>query len=1094
MIKILKNIGPYFFLSLLFVSSALSFEVKSTIRFQHLTIENGLPQNSVLTVLQDSTGFMWFGTENGLVKYDGYSLKIFKHDPYNINSLSGNYISSLFEDSEGGLWIGTIGSGLNHFDPKTEQFSHYQYQANNPNSLSYDSVWSIIEGNQGNLWIGTTGGGLNYFDTTSKQFTHYRHKANDQNSLSNDSVWSLVKDSQGDLWIGTNSGLNHFNIKTEKFTHYYHQANEPKSLSHDSIRSVFEGNQGDLWIGTIGGGLNHLNIETKEFTQFRHQPDNLNSLSHDFVWSIKESSQGNLWIGTYNGLNHFNIKTKQFMQYHNQANNLNSLSHDFVSNIFKDNQGNVWVGTIGGGVNYFSTKSKKFNLYRRQPNEFNSLSNDIVWSVIKDSQDNIWIGTYKGLNHFNTKNNKFTHYQHQANDPNSLSHDDVFKIVEDSHRNLWIGTFNGLNHFDTKTKQFTNYRHQDNNFNSLSGNSVNNIIEDSKGNLWIGTDRGVNHFNTRTKSFTHYRQQDDEPNSLSHDTILSMTIDSNDNLWIGTYSGLNHFDTRSKQFTHYFHRPNELNSIINDTVHSVLEDSKGNLWIGTDGGLNLFHSSSETFKSYTTKNGLPNNVIKSIEEDDKGYIWLSTNYGLSRMTPNTEAFRNYDIDDGLQSNEFNAGASFKSKNGELFFGGVGGFNHFYPEQIADDKQLPQVVITDMLLLNKPVKVAPIDNKKTENKRLTESTSEKELTFSLAQVIHTTKEITLTYKDNIVAFEFAALHFSTPRKNQYAYQLVGWDNDWVYTDYKNRRATYTNLPDGDYTFRVKASNADGYWNEKGSSLKIKVLPPPWRTWWAYILYGLFFLSLVYAFVQSQRKKILYERSINQQLERKVAERTAELEEISLTDQLTGAHNRRFLDKHIGKEIAQIDRAYFGKKVAPSSIIGFIMLDMDHFKQVNDVHGHDAGDRVLVQLVKIITETCRKSDWVVRWGGEEFVVIANYVNLQEVQNLAERIRINIETHLFDIGKGEKLNKTCSIGISSYPFVEKMPKALSWEQTLNIADIALYAVKNNGRNAWVSLFEKNISNVEHLFEAEKPIEDLIKCSNLSYDTSLQQKIEWS
>ncbi|WP_019029870.1 ligand-binding sensor domain-containing diguanylate cyclase [Colwellia piezophila] len=1092
-----------FLVTIFFSSSALSFDGKPSIRFNHLTNEDGLPQNSVQSTLQDSTGFLWIGTEEGLVRYDGYSLKVFKHEPSNSYSLSDNYIFSLIEDSQGNLWVGSRG-GLNHFNPKTQQFTQYRHQAGDANSLSDDSVRSILKNSQGNLWVGTRGG-LNHFNPKTQQFTHYRHQANDLNSLSHDDVYSLLEDSQGNIWVGTVGGLNHFNPKTQQFTHYRHQPGDANGLSHDTVFSLLEDSQGNLWVGTRGG-LNHFNPKTQQFTHYRHQPGDANSLSHDTVKSLLEDSQGNLWVGTVGGLNHFNPKTQQFTHYRHQAGDANSLSNDYVFSLLEDSQGNLWVGTGGGGLNHFNPKIQQFTQYRHQAGDANSLSDDYVRSILENSQGNLWVGTRGGLNHFNPKTQQFTHYRHQAGDANSLSDDYVRSLLENSQGNLWVGTWGGgLNHFNPKTQQFTQYRHQPGDANSLSHDYVSSLLEDSQGNLWVGTYGGLNHFNPKTQQFTHYRHQPGDANSLSHDYVSSLLEDSQGNLWVGTYSGLNHFNPKTQQFTQYRHQAGDPNSLSHDDVFSLLEDSQGNLWVGTRGGLNLFNNKTATFKRFTIINGLPNNVIYAIEEDKQGNIWLSTNQGLSRMTPKAETFRNYDVGDGLQSNEFNRRASFKSKSGELFFGGINGFNRFTPESIIDDKQVPIVLITDMFLLNESVPIvplisshSPILEQNTETNSLTVSSSSNAVDevagFSLNQVIHQTKAITLTYKDNIVAFEFSALHFSNPTKNKFAYQLVGWDKDWVSTDYKNRRATYTNLPNGDYTFRVKASNADGYWNEDGASLNITVLPPPWKTWWAYTLYGLFLLSLTFAFIQSQRKKVIVERAINEQLEYKVAERTAELEKVSLTDQLTGAHNRRFFHKHIGKEIAQIKRAYFKPKEGTPPKIGFIMLDMDHFKQVNDVHGHDAGDKVLVQLVKIITDTSRESDQVVRWGGEEFVVIANAVSLQEIQNLAERIRINIEAHSFDIGNGKTLNKTCSIGISSYPFIEKKPEALSWEQTLNIADTALYAVKNNGRNAWISLFEKDITNVDQLIEVTNSIESLIKNAHLSYETSLQKEVDWS
>jgi len=1048
------------FVTILFSSSVFSFDGKPSVRFKHLTLEDGLPQNTVQAILKDSTGFLWIGTQEGLVRYDGYSLKVFKHEANNVNSLSNGSIHSIIEDSQGNLWLGIYAGGLNHFNTKTKQFTHYRHQASDINSLSNDRVISLLEDSQGKLWVGTYGGGLNHFNPKTQQFTHYRYQVGDANSLNNDYVMSLVEDSQGNLWVGTyGGGINHFNTKTQEFTHYRHQTSDTNSLSNDRVMSLLEDSQGNLWVGTYGGGINHFNTKTQQFTHYRHQVGDANSLSDDIVYGIVEDNQGNIWVGTRDGLNYFNPKTQQFNHYRHQAVDANSLSDDNVNSLLEDSQSNLWVGTRGG-LNHFNIKTQQFTHYRHQASDANSLSDDNVSSLLEDSQGNLWVGTYGGgINHFNIKTQQFTHYRHQAVDANSLSDDNVYSLLKDSQGNLWVGTYGGgINHFNTKTQQFTHYRHQVGDANSLSDDVVNGIIEDNQGNLWVGTRGGLNHFNPKTQQFTHYRHQTRDTNSLS-----------------------------------------------NDYVMSLLEDSQGNIWVGTSGGLNFFNKKTARFTRYTIENGLPSNFIYRIEEDKQGNIWLSTNKGLSRMAPKTETFRSYDVGDGLQSNKFNGGASFKSKNGELFFGGINGFNRFYPEHIIDDKEVPIVLITDMLLLNESVPVVSINSSQsptleqyTEAKSLMASSSrntgDEIANFSLNQAIHETKAITLTYKDNIVAFEFAALHFSNPKKNQFAYQLLGWDKDWVTTDYKNRRATYTNLPDGDYTFKVKASNADGYWNEEGASLNITVFPPPWKSWWAYTLYGLFLLSLVLAFIHSQRKKLIVERVINEQLERKVAERTAELEKVSFTDQLTGAHNRRFFHKHIDKEIAQIKRAYFKPKGATPPKIGFIMLDMDHFKQVNDVHGHDAGDRVLVQLVKIISDTSRESDWVVRWGGEEFVVIANAVNLQEIQNLAERIRINIEAHSFDIGNGKKLNKTCSIGISSYPFIEEKPEALSWEQTLNFADIALYAVKNNGRNAWISLFEKDITNVDQLIEVTSSIETLIKNAHLSYETSLQKEVDWS
>jgi diguanylate cyclase (GGDEF)-like protein len=1100
----------FFFIMTFFSSNAFSFDGKPSIRFKHLTIEDGLPQNSVQVMLQDSTGFLWIGTEEGLVRYDGYSLKVFKHEANNSNSLSGNYILSLLEDSQGNLWVGTRGGGLNQFDSKTQQFTHYRHRASDANSLSNDEVRSLVEDAQGNLWVGTRGGGLNQFDSKTQQFTHYRHRASDANSLSHDNVYSLLEDSQGNLWVGTRGGgLNYFNLKTQQFTHYRLQTGDANSLSNDTIWSLIEDRQGNIWVGT-NGGLNQFTPKTQQFSHYRHQTSDANSLSNDYVRSVMEDRQGNLWVGTRGGgLNQFNPKTQQFTHYRHQASGPNSLSDDNVFSLLEDSQGNLWVGT-NGGLNQFNPITQLFTHYRHQTGDANTLSHDNVYSLLEDSQGNLWVGTNGGLNQFNPITQQFTHYRHKASDSNSLSSDIVLSLLEDSQGNLWVGTNGGLNQFNPITHQFTHYRHKASDSNSLSSDIVLSLIEDSQGNLWVGTLRGLNWFNPKTQQFTHYHHQTSDANSLSNDNVRSIIEDSQGNLWVGTRGGgLNHFNPKTQQFIHYYQK-GDANSLSHDNVRSIIEDSQGNLWVGTPNGLNLFDKKTANFKRFTTENGLPNNVIYRIEEDNQGDLWLSTNQGLSRMNPKSETFRNYDVGDGLQSNEFNVFSSFKNQSGELFFGGINGFNRFYPENIIDDTQLPKVLITEMLILNKPAPINPL--------LIAPSTfmTNLEEQFSLTQVIHKTKAITLTHTDNIVAFEFAALHFNNPKKNQFAYQLVGWDNDWVSTDYKNRRATYTNLPDGDYIFRVKASNGDGYWNEEGTSLHITVLPPPWKTWWAYTLYGLFLLSLVLAFIHSQRKKVLFERNVNAQLEDKVVERTSQLqykteelqkyntllEEMSLTDQLTGLKNRRYLLNNIENDIALVLRKYKSShenmiKSKPESADHiFFLIDLDHFKMVNDIHGHTAGDAVLIQVKAILEQVFRETDYLVRWGGEEFLVIARFTERNNASELAERLRLAVENHDFDIGDNKILNKTCSIGFACYPFSTVESEALSWEQVVDVADHCMYAAKKSSRNAWVGINNKIEVKTDELFtKVVGQTEVLIQSGELGMLTSITEsdQVSW-
>jgi diguanylate cyclase (GGDEF)-like protein len=1106
-----KTKSIQFVLSLLFlINSSSTFAAAPTIRFEHINIGDGLTINHGRVILQDSTGFLWFGTFDGLVRYDGYDVKVFRNDPTDFNSISDSLITSISEDSQNNLWVGT-NVGLNLFNPKTEQFIHYRHKTDDNNSLSDDAVRSIAEDSQGNLWVGTRDGGLNKFNPKTEKFIHYRHQANDSNSLSHDFVKDIFEDSRGAIWLATDGGgLNKFNSKTEKFIRYRHHANIPNSLSHDVLSSITEDSQGNLWVGTLGGGLNQFNPKTEKFIHFRHQDSDPNSLSHDNVSIITGDSQGNIWAGTDDGLNKFNPKTGQFSHYRHELIDPNSLSKGDILSIKEDDDGNIWVGT-NVGLNQFNPKTEKFNHYRHQANAPNSLSNGSVWGIVEDSDSNLWVGTDVGLDKFDAKTKQASRYRHQLSDPNSLSNDNISSIIEDSLGNIWIGTNNGLNKFNPIKEQFSHYRHRLKDSRRFSEEYTANIFEDSNGFIWVGTGDGLSQFDPKTNEFNYYRHQTGDLNSISSQVITSIAEDNQGNIWVGTYfNGLSKINPITAKFIKYRHQTSNPDSLSNDLILSLFKDNYGNIWVGTSGGgLNFFDEKSNKFKHYNKKNGLPSDTVYSIEEDNNGYLWLSTSLGLSRFNPKKETFKNYNVRDGLQSNDFNQGASFKSKKGEMFFGGTNGFNRFFPEKIIDDIQPPKVVLTDMLLLNKSVQIIPTANPEIDTILSASPLAINETSFSLAQAIYATKAITLTHNDNIFAFKFTALDFTNPQKNQYAYQLVGWDKNWVTTDFKHRRATYTNLPDGDYTFKVKASNPDGYWNEEGVSLQITILPPLWQTWWAYTIYSLIFALITFAFFRSQQRKVIFERNLNAQLEDKVKERTkklgeayTQLEEISVTDQLTGLKNRRFLQNNINGDIALVGRKYQKSnkgesvdKQQESDLICFL-IDLDHFKLVNDVHGHTAGDAVLIQIKTILEQVFRESDSLIRWGGEEFLVVARFTDRDNAPELAERLRITVEQYDFDIGDNKAIKNTCSIGFACYPFSTKNTKVLDWSQVIDIADHCLYAAKRSSRNAWVGLNTSESCIDEELFTRTlKKTQTLIESKELQLISSISDhdKVQW-
>ena len=867
------SLTPLILILSFWLLSTSTLAIEPSIRFEHLSVEDGLPNSSISCSLQDSQGFIWFGTQNGLARFDGISFKIYKNNQDNPQSLSSNYIKAITEDQQGNIWVGTD-SGLNHFNPKTEQFTHYRSDAANTNSLSHDSIMAITGDQQGNIWVGTDGSGLNRFNPKTKQFTHYRYDTAILGSVSHDRITAITEDQKGNLWVGTwGGGLNRFNSKTEQFSHYRFNSSNSNSLSHDYVWAITEDQHGNLWIGTNGGGLNLFNPRSEKFSHFRYDETNHNSLSHDIIRAITIDRQGDLWLATYGGgLNRFNPEIGQFSRYLHSPANPNSLSHDSVWTIMEDQQSNLWVGTWGG-LNRYNPKTKQFSHYRHDAVNPSSLSHDSVWAIMEDQQGNLWVGTDKGLNSFNPKNELFTHYRHDKANSNSLSQDEVVAVTEDQQGNIWAGTWGGgLNYINPRTKQFTHYRFDSENSNSLSHDFVWAITEDQHGNLWIGTNGGgLNRFNPKTEQFTHYRHDAANLNSLSHDNVMAITEDQQGNLWVGTDGGgLNQFNPEREQFVHYRYDAANSSSLSHDSVRDITEDHEGNIWIGTGNGVTLLDKKTGHFKRYYEKDGLASNVIGNILQDNAGMIWISTINGLSRLNPGTQQFKNYDVGDGLQSNAFNIGAAIKANSGELFFGGNSGFNRFLPENIKEDFEKPKIVLTDMLLLNQSVTIN--DNSVVAKDEVSSPLKP----FTLDKAIHLTSEITLTHLENLMSFEFSALHFTNPKKIQYAYQLEGWNDKWIKTDYKNRRATYTNLPGGEYVLRVKAANPDGVWNEQGASLKITILPPPWKTGWAYSLYTLVLLGFVWYFIRSQRQKVVIEKSMNRLLEHKVSVRTGELE--------------------------------------------------------------------------------------------------------------------------------------------------------------------------------------------------------------------------
>jgi two-component system sensor histidine kinase ChiS len=850
-----------FLLALFLALVGLTFAQENFMRFEHISSEQGLSQNVVYCIMQDRKGFMWFGTQNGLNRFDGYEFKKYKYSSRNSSTLPGNTVLVIYEDRAGNLWIGTDGGGLSCFNPITAEFIRYPYTSYlDPNpSTDIDSITTIHEDRNGMLWIGTSGG-LLYFDSKNLRWSSFDQKLEILGTLSENRIRAIFEDQRGIIWIGTEGGgLKSFKPETGEFIHFLHQPDAPDSLSGNIVSAIFEDSARNLWVGTQRG-LDRFDRRKENFIHYKCNPNNPKGLSGNQVKVIFEDSKKNLWIGTDDGLNLLSLSEKgevRFIQYRHELNiNPYSLSNNNIYSIAEDNCGSLWIGTDGGGINRIDSQKQRFSHFYGKPNDPASLSSNDVSCLLEDKDGILWIGTHNsGLNRYNPETGKFKFYKSSSSDPGSLSSHDVMAIHEDTEGVLWIGTWGGgINRFNRDTETFSRYTVSVGTSKGPNSNDIFCFCEDQDSNLWIGTWKGgLNLFLREKNEFVHYINEAQNPKSISSNGVTFIYPDREDGkfLWVGTYSsGLESFNRHTGDFMHYIHKPANLNSLSNNQVMCVYisPHHQDIVWVGTQGGgLNMLNKETNTWQIFTEEDGLSNNTILGILEDNNRNLWLSTFEGLSRFDLEKGDFRNYYAEDGLQHNEFNQGAFFKGRDGRFYFGGINGFNAFYPEEITQNLYKPPVVITEFKVLNREG-------------------------FQLEKSILETEEITLSHKDTF-SFEFAALNYTASAKNQYAYKLEkeGADDDWIQLHHK-RDITFSLVSPGEYVFRVKGSNNDGVWNDVGTSVKLIITPPFWSTWWFRVLLGLAVLGMFFVMYKLRVRRYKIQRK---NLEIEVAKRTQEI---------------------------------------------------------------------------------------------------------------------------------------------------------------------------------------------------------------------------
>jgi ligand-binding sensor domain-containing protein/serine phosphatase RsbU (regulator of sigma subunit) len=888
-------------LSFLLISKAIAFE--SVIRVNFYNIENGLSQSNVTCLHLDSYGFLWVGTQDGLNRYDGYTFKTYRNNPLNDNSISNNSILSIGEDRNGNLWIGTW-NGLSVLDRRTDTFKNYYHNSNNPNSLSANRVFKVFVDKDDVVWLKTLES-LDSYDSNSDSFIRYPHFSDPFTLYTDINDFDIYEDSKSRFWVGTKDGLLVFDKQIGLFKRFFFDQKDPKSISSNKVKCIVEDRDQNIWIATASG-LNRFVSDKEGFVRYINSSSNPFSIPDNRVNTLFVDGKGRLLVGTESGLVWYNNANKEFTKYilYVDGRELDSPS---INTIVEDNSSILWVGTQSGLVKW-DLKGQKFKFYGKDINGENIFSNNSIASLMLDGGNLLWVGTWgTGLHLYNRTTGRVIKYSQDGSYPYRIVNDYVHTIYKDSKGRILIGTRNGVQLYNPSTKSFSDF------FKGFgvdvsqlfAENRVYSINEDKYGNYWFATRLGLHRFNGKgVESFYHNAN---DSLSITSSEIHCIELDG-DHLWVGTFNGLNRINIKSNEISS-FQRDAlyQQGGLISNDIVSLKLDSRGVLWVGTPSGLHKYDSSSDKFSLLTEVDGLPNNLVYAIEEDQNGDIWVSTNWGLAKVNQSDNSITRFGVSDGLQSYEFNVGASFISSKGELFFGGILGVNAFHPDLILTNTHRPHIVITEVQLIS------------SNGQRSISVVGERSLLI---------KE-----EYSLLNIEFSALDFTHPEKNLYMYKMEGLSNDWIDIGSKHS-ATFSNLSEGTYTFRVKGANSDNVWNDQGVALQIIIQSVFWKSRVAYWLYGLAFILSLILFLRT-RTTMLRKTS------RLLKEREFSMNEIENQKEALLIQNKSITDSiNYAKRIqeALIPSEYHFKKILPDSFILYLPKDIvsGDFYWINETH--------------------------------------------------------------------------------------------------------------------------------------------------------------
>nr|WP_256489402.1 EAL domain-containing protein [Pleionea sp. CnH1-48] len=808
-------------------------------------------------MLKDQRGFLWLGTQSGLNRFDGYRFQQFHYEPNKSGALNDGFIWALYEDRDGHIWIGTSNGGLNRYDPSRASFESFVVDPNNPHSISSNTVVDIVEDKYGYLWLATAKG-LNRLDKNTLHFKSYQHDPNDETTISSNNLTKLMFDHQGVLWIGTGSarlrpaqkgGLNRFDPKTETFVRFIHDPDSSQSISNDNIVSLAQDNERNIWVGTFSGELNLI-----EPNSLQVERDPIGKLPQSSgVNSLFIDKDNRLWAAVTDvGLLEADLVNRSYYVHQHDRGNPHSLSENEIHVLLGEDSGVFWVGTWSSGVSKFSLLNRRFSTYGGSQVSSLGVTGESILSIAVSS-DEMWLAAWeKGLQRVDLRRRKTFVYTHSPTDTRSVSDYIVRLVFMDSKNNLWIGTRNGgLNRYDRETDDFSRYLHDPEDDTSISHNHVTAMVEDLSGNLWIGTrGGGLNHFDPETGVFTHYLPlEGEDKSSISSDSISGLFVDRENNLWIATKEGLNRLSAEDQQF-YWYQASDEPDSLSSNSVTTIYQDEQDTIWVGTqNGGLNkaIWYGENLKFEHIMIADGMASNSVGIILGDRDNNLWLSTTHGITRFDPTSKKLKNFYHKDGTVRGGYYVNSGTVGKDGKLYFGGIEGGTVIQPREFSGSNAIPELAITDFLLFNKSV--AP---------------QTRDPDSPLEYPILATSRIELDYTQSVFGFELAVLDFRDPVANQYAYKLEGFDEQWITTSADKRFATYTNIPPGSYTFRFRGSNNEGVWNEEGVSIRIKINPAPWFSWWAFLLYVSAAFGIILTFSFQRLAQLRQSREAQQEI--------------------------------------------------------------------------------------------------------------------------------------------------------------------------------------------------------------------------------------